>query len=451
MALTKITGEGIGAITGDVSVDGGTIKLDGNYPTASNNVALGNFALDDGSLSGNANTAIGSSSMTANTSGQKNVGLGESALLSNTTGSFNTALGQASLESNTTASNNTAVGYQAGDALTNGAENVAVGSGALGAEVAGDNTVAIGKDALKVQQTNSNLDMHNVAVGHSSGFSDTTGRFNTFVGSQSGYSNTTAGYNTAVGYTAGYSLTTGVGNTFIGCTNASVGAGYFVTTGSKNTIIGGFHGNQGGLDIRTSSNNIVLSDGDGNPNLLIDNAGRIRHFSTNNTNGSVNLVGEGVASYKAISFTRTTNGSEVGSIVTNVSSTSYNTSSDYRLKENVVDMTGAIDRVKQLSPKRFNFIADADTTVDGFLAHEAQTVIPEAVSGVKDAIDEDGNVDAQGIDQSKIVPLLTGALKEAIAKIEDLEARIETLETQNATQATQITDLINRVTALESA
>jgi len=71
--------------------------------------------------------------------------------------------------------------------------------------------------------------------------------------------------------------------------------------------------------------------------------------------------------------------SSVGNITTNGSTTSYSTSSDHRLKENVDDMTGAIARVKQLAPKRFNFIADADTTVDGFLAHEAQAVVPEAV------------------------------------------------------------------------
>ena len=63
------------------------------------------------------------------------------------------------------------------------------------------------------------------------------------------------------------------------------------------------------------------------------------------------------------------------------SATAYNTSSDDRLKENVVNMTGAIDRVKLLAPKRLNFIADADTTVDGFRAHEAQTVVAEAVQG----------------------------------------------------------------------
>jgi hypothetical protein len=100
--------------------------------------------------------------------------------------------------------------------------------------------------------------------------------------------------------------------------------------------------------------------------------------------------------------------------------------------------------VKQLAPKRFNFIADADTTVDGFLAHEAQAVVPEAVTGTHNEVDDDGNAVMQGIDQSKLVPLLTGALQEAIAKI-------ETLETENSTQATQIADLITRVTALEAS
>tara|TARA_R110000787_G_scaffold150515_1_gene264414 strand:+ start:11845 stop:13221 length:1377 start_codon:yes stop_codon:yes gene_type:complete len=144
----------------------------------------------------------------------------------------------------------------------------------------------------------------------------------------------------------------------------------------------------------------------------------------------------------------------VGSITVTGSATAYNTSSDYRLKENVVNIADGITRVKQLIPKRFNFIVDADTTVDGFLAHEAQIVVPEAVTGGKDAtkeeeyvvtpaveevVDESGNVttaavdavmgtrtvpDHQVIDQSKLVPLLTAALQEAITKIETLEQRL---------------------------
>ena len=118
-----------------------------------------------------------------------------------------------------------------------------------------------------------------------------------------------------------------------------------------------------------------------------------------------------------------------GSITVSSTSTSYNTSSDYRLKENIVEITDGIERVKLLEPKRFNFIGD-DKVVDGFVAHETQEVVPEAVTGTKDAVDEEGNPEYQGIDQGKLVPLLTAALQEAIAKIEDLEARIQTLEGQ---------------------
>jgi hypothetical protein len=115
---------------------------------------------------------------------------------------------------------------------------------------------------------------------------------------------------------------------------------------------------------------------------------------------------------------------EVGSISTNASATAYTTSSDYRLKENIIPLTGASERVLQLKPSRFNFIADPDIQVDGFIAHEAQAVVPECVIGAKDEVDEDGNPVYQGIDQSKLVPLLTAALQEALAEIESLKARL---------------------------
>jgi hypothetical protein len=118
----------------------------------------------------------------------------------------------------------------------------------------------------------------------------------------------------------------------------------------------------------------------------------------------------------------------VGTISVTASATAYNTSSDYRLKENIVTLSGAIARLNQLPVHRFNFISDPDTVVDGFIAHEAQEVVPECVTGEKDEEDENGDPIYQGIDQSKIVPLLTAALQEAIAKIEALEARIVALE-----------------------
>jgi hypothetical protein len=122
------------------------------------------------------------------------------------------------------------------------------------------------------------------------------------------------------------------------------------------------------------------------------------------------------------------NGSNVGNISVTSSATAYNTSSDYRLKENVVSLTGAINRVSNLQVHRFNFISDDGRTVDGFIAHEAQAVVPECVTGTKDEVDDDGNPVYQGIDQSKLVPLLTAALQEAIAKIEALETRLSALE-----------------------
>lgn len=122
------------------------------------------------------------------------------------------------------------------------------------------------------------------------------------------------------------------------------------------------------------------------------------------------------------------NTSFVGSISVTGSSTSYNTSSDYRLKENVVPLDGAADRLAQIPVHRFNFIADPSTTVDGFLAHEVQAIVPEAITGEKDGLDADGNPVYQGIDQSKLVPLLTAALQEALQKIDALEARVAALE-----------------------
>lgn len=141
-----------------------------------------------------------------------------------------------------------------------------------------------------------------------------------------------------------------------------------------------------------------------------------------NANGTLYTHIAGTTTSEQFRFYR--NNTIVGTITTNGSSTSYNTSSDYRLKENVVDMQGALDRVDALKPSRFNFIADADKTVDGFLAHEVADIVPEAISGEKDEVDDEGNAIYQGIDQSKLVPLLVGAIKELRAEIETLKSQI---------------------------
>ena len=134
-----------------------------------------------------------------------------------------------------------------------------------------------------------------------------------------------------------------------------------------------------------------------------------------------------------------TNNNIVGSISVGTSSTAYNTSSDYRLKENITAISDGITRLKTLKPSRFNWITEPNTTVDGFLAHEV-TAVPEAIEGTKDAVITQEMFDAgetegevgdpiyQQIDQSKLVPLLTAALQEAIAKIEVLETKVAALE-----------------------
>ena len=125
-----------------------------------------------------------------------------------------------------------------------------------------------------------------------------------------------------------------------------------------------------------------------------------------------------------------TNGTFRGGIQWNGSAISITHSSDYRLKENVVDLTGAIDRIKLARPIRFNYIADeTNQAQDGFLAHEIGEIVPEMLYGLgKDAVNNKGEIEEQSINPQGLVPLLTAALKEAISKIEALETRVAALE-----------------------
>ena len=178
-------------------------------------------------------------------------------------------------------------------------------------------------------------------------------------------------------------------------------------------------------------------DTDGGQRLIMDRGGNFFFNCSSTPSGSVHgiaIEGDNELSISTNSTSADTvvrffnDNGQVGKIETSGSSTSYDTSSDYRLKENINYDFDATTRVKQLKPARFNFIADADTTLDGFIAHEVTPIVPEAISGEKDAVDSEGNIDPQGIDQSKLVPLLTKALQEAITKIETLEAKVQALE-----------------------
>lgn len=117
-----------------------------------------------------------------------------------------------------------------------------------------------------------------------------------------------------------------------------------------------------------------------------------------------------------------------GSVTITSSATSYNTSSDYRLKENQVPLANALARVAQLKPYRGNFKVSPEKTVDFFFAHEVTPVVPEAINGTKDEVDAEGNPVYQGIDQAKLVPLLTAAIQELNAKVTALTAEVEALK-----------------------
>ena len=207
----------------------------------------------------------------------------------------------------------------------------------------------------------------------------------------------------------------------------------------------------------TFSNGIAVNDTSGNY------GGKIASSSDASGTASLSAVNKATSgTRRLIDFFAGTNTSRIGSIETDGSATTFNTSSDYRLKENLEPLTGALDRIEQLPVYRFNFKADPEKTVDGFVAHEISEFVPEAISGTKDAMqtvvvkeaveakpatywEEDDELpegvevgdektpaieaqeevteerpDYQGIDQSKLVPLLVAAVKELKAKVEAL-------------------------------
>ena len=397
-----------GIIVGDLNVSGGTIKLDGNYPVGTGNVALGDTALSSGSLSGGYNVAMGAAALSSNTTGSVNAAYGGSALYANVSGQENTALGVNAMTYNQSGSYN----------------------------------VAVGRSALSANTTASN----NTAVGYHAGYVNTTGQYNTFLGYKSGLNNTTANSNTYVGVFAG-EFGTGISNTYVG-----ESTGYAITTGTKNTIIGRYSGNQGGLDIRTSSNNIVLSDGDGNPRMFYKNStinwnietpaasnnALIVHNTTgsspygiqidhdsdinNSSNWFIHAIGDTTSRFKVF-----TNG--------NVANTNngYGSLSDVKLKENIIDASSQWDDIKNLTVRKYSMKAD-NLDAPNMLGVIAQEVEAAGMGGlVYESPDQDAEMNDLGtvtkqVNYSILYMKAVKALQEAMTRIETLEAKVTALE-----------------------
>jgi hypothetical protein len=283
---------------------------------------------------------------------------------------------------------------------TLGTSNVRFGVNAGNSIIAGGNyNVVIGDEAGTAISTASS----NTAVGYQAGYSNETGGGNTFIGNAAGFAVTTGGNNLLVGNSAGVALSTGLSNTFVGAySNSGSGAcGGAMTTGSKNTIIGGYSGNQGGLDIRTSNNYIVLSDGDGNPRLWSNNLGRIfvPEVYTGTTAAAANVV---VAAS--------------GQLERSTSSIKY--------KRDVQNATHGLAEVLQLRPVTYKGKGenDGETVFGGLIAEEVHE------AGLTEFVQyaADGSPDA--LAYGNMVSLLTKAIQEQQAIIDSLTARIEALE-----------------------
>jgi len=443
---TQVQYNSSGSLAGSANM-----TFNGTTLTLANDASISGLTVGKGGGSVSTNTAVGASALAANTTGSSNTAIGQSALQNNTTGLYSTAVGyQASYANltagdltavgyqalrNATAGSNLGVGYQAGANITTGINNTAVGDyGTLVTNTTGSSNTAIGTNALQANTTAS----YNTAVGYQAGYSNTTGIRQVHIGYQAGYL-ATGGYNVLVGGLTGSAITTGTANTFIG--DAS---GVSITTGSKNTILGAYTGNNGGLDIRTASNYIVLSDGDGNPRGIFDGSGNFYSGTTSQitTNAGANFVGTTYsggtsvfATYNATTSTsKWTFGPNSGGtflvytaagagVNLPYGNTSWGSSSDIRLKNVTGGFTNALSDIAQLEPIRFTWKNDnSNKPCVGLSAQSVQKVLPEV-------IDEEATVDGDetkylSVRYTEIIPLLVASIKELKAEVDSLKQQL---------------------------
>jgi len=473
-------------VAGNLSVDGGTIKLDGNYPVGTDNVALGNTAGDSIVSGGNFNTLIGANAGTAISTGDNNVavgynslsslttgetnvavgmsslavntannnvGVGYQALFDNTTGSQNTSMGRGALSNNTTASNNVSIGYASMNSNTTGASNTVLGTQALQANTTASNNTAVGYRSLYTNTTGiqnvamgkdalfTNTGSYNVGIGENSLGTNSSGSSNVAVGRRALFSNTTAYNNTAVGYQAGYSNTTGGSNTAIGMLSL-----YTNSTGTENNAIGvtSLYANT------TGNNNTSLGHVSLRFNTTGSNNTGLGHKALyNNTTGNSNTaIGYNTASTLTTGSQNTCLGFEanVASAGANNSitlgnadvtalrcqQTSISSLSDARDKTDIIDLPYGLEFINKTRPVQFKWnLRDAKkestlngTIRNGFIAQELQ----DLGNNDQHQLVYDENPEKLEARYGNLMPMLVKAIQELSAKNDALEARIATLE-----------------------
>jgi hypothetical protein len=416
--VTNLTGTASININGTV---GATTATTGAFTTLTTTGTINLLTVGRGAGAVATNTAVGASALANNSTGAQNTAGGYQAGLSITTGDKNTAFGASIMDQSAgvTGQENAAFGRVSMRFLTSGSYNTALGNESLLKVTSGSNNTAVGFDALLENTTASN----NTAVGYQAGYSNTTGTQGVFIGYKAGYSSN-ADDCTYIGYTTG-NLATGVKNTVVGSRavegsssgtdnaiygfgagngltsgsfNTFIGrnAGSAITSGGKNSILGYFNGNQtlpvtgNTLDIRTSSNNIVLSDGDGTAWFYINSTGvtRMEGVTGNTTANAANVQCDAS-----------------GALRTSTSALKY--------KTNVRDIA-SID-INKFRPVIYNSLCeDDDKTKDhfGFIADEVDQ------EGIKQLVSYNAQGEVNGFQYERMTVVLTKAIQELKAEFD---------------------------------
>ena len=469
---TLFAGQKIQSVSGDLSIlpasgssdvvisaFGGTSRGLGYFKFTTSGSGASSLAI--------ANVAIGHSAghNTPNpvtTTGGRNAFVGSFCGLENTSGQFNAFLGYAAGPDFRTGSQNVAIGYNAGDGNLFGSNNTYIGAGTVASSNNTSNEVVIGNSNIskfKIPGINFTL--------KDNGGTPTTGHVLTVdssgeasfeiipqedgITSTSTISNLSSASDVMVGLSMGNRIhleDDGSNANIEISTGATRNAGNIeiktgrLNSGSSVYLLGNGNNSSSGASIKIShtTGKVLVGSQLGNYNIGGGSGSNEYNgflFNLDGTMETCSATGSSLINIKmkrrdtgkVISFQKS-GGTEVGSININISDniTVYAGTSDYRIKENDVKITNSITRLNQLRPIRFNFKENTSKTLDGFFAHEVQTVVPEAVIGTKDEVDSNNEPVLQGIDQSKLIPLLTAALQDAITEIENLKTRVAALE-----------------------
>ena len=408
----------------------------GSTPSATTSAFLGYQA-------GDSNTGI------------RNVGIGNGSLLTNTSGGYQTAIGYQALYSNTTSNENSALGYQASYSNTTGAENVAIGSSALYTNSTGASNVAVGRRALYASTGSNNTaighgagssnttDAGIVAIGHEALFSNTTGSgdsHNVAVGRQAMYYNTTGYYSVGIGYRALYNMTTGGynvalgyqamqgGATNTGSSHVSIGyhSGFAQTTGSGNVFIGA----QCGDSVTTGYSHVMIGA----------NCGRNVTTGIGNIFIGAEIIASssGVSNELVIAIANGQTGKGAGTgflafgsgIYQGNNSASWSTTSDRRLKKNIVDNTHGLDIISQIRIRNFEYRLKSEVTdlptfsvIEkegvqlGVIAQELQEVLPDCV--------KEQSTGVLSVDSDNIFWHMVNAIKELKTLVDTQKAEFD--------------------------